>query len=106
MKHIPIGITVKGIVVSSRATARRRKDGSGIFVIAEHEIAAPPLVVCFEEFFDPERDPVELDGLEVRSFPAWSLFEEVALRVERFRLRGEMMVVTRGQRLLAIPEEE
>lgn len=98
MKHLPMGLTIKGLVVSSRASAYQRKDGSGLVIVAEHEIAAPPLLVCVEQYLDLVADAVELDGLSVKSFPQWKTFEEVALRVEKLRMRGDVMVVTRYQR--------
>lgn len=96
---IPSGILVKGIVVSSRATARNRKDGTGIFVIAEHEIALQPGIARFEQFLDPNDGSVRLNGLEVESFPKLKEFEEITIRVERFDKKGDIMVISRGERI-------
>ncbi len=99
VNNIPSGILVKGIVISSRATARKRKDGTGVFVIAEHEIALQPGMARYEQFLDPDKDPVKLSGLEVKSFPELKAFEEVTLRVDKFKLAGDTLVITRGERI-------
>ena len=100
------GIFVKGTVVHSRATARKRKDGSGVFVIVEHEIALCPGVARVEQFIDPASGDVVLEGLEVKSFPQWEQFKEIALRVEKFRFVGEQVVITRFEKIDSAREEE
>lgn len=98
------GIFVRGTVLHSRATARKRKDGSGIFVIVEHEIALCPGIARVEQFIDPASGEVVLDGLEVKSFPQWESFQEITLRVHKFRLLGEQMVINRFEKLESNPE--
>ena len=45
------GIYVLGVIVSNRAKAFQRKDGSGVSVVVEHEIALQP-GVCLAELSD------------------------------------------------------
>lgn len=80
------GIFVRGVVVSNRAKAIRRKDGSGMVVIVEHEIALQPGVVTWPRFFDPKVDAaVRLDGENVVEFPKLKEFAQVTIRAGGIR---------------------
>jgi hypothetical protein len=47
------GLFVRGVVMSSTAKAHKRKDGTGVFVIARHELALQPGLAVWEEFHEP-----------------------------------------------------
>jgi len=80
------GLFVRGVVVSNRAKAIRRKDGSGIIVIVEHEIALQPGVVTWPRFFDPKTDTtVRVDGENVVEFPKLKEFAQVTIRAGGIR---------------------
>lgn len=80
------GLFVRGIVVSNRAKAIRRKDGTGIVVIVEHEIALQPGVVTWPRFFDPKTDnTVRVDGETVVEFPKLKEFAQVTIRAGGIR---------------------
>jgi hypothetical protein len=80
------GLFVRGVVVSNRAKAIRRKDGSGIIVIVEHEIALQPGVVTWPRFFDPKTDTtVRVDGENVLEFPKLKEFAQVTIRAGSIR---------------------
>lgn len=80
------GLFVRGVVVSNRAKAIRRKDGSGIMVIVEHEIALQPGVVTWPRFFDPKTDTtVRIDGENVIEFPKLKEFAQVTIRAGSIR---------------------
>ena len=80
------GVYVRGVVVSNRAKAFRRKDGTGISVLVEHEIALQPGVASWARFFEPKTDPcVRLDGDKVVEFPKLKEFEQVTIRATKVR---------------------
>ncbi len=91
------GIYVRGVVISNRANAFRRKDGSGILVKVQHEIALQPGVAIWERYFTPGTDlEVTLDGTNVIRFPTMDEFKPVSLRVERFKMDGDKLVVSQA----------
>lgn len=92
------GIYVRGVVISNRANAFRRKDGSGMLVKVTHEIALQPGVALWERYFSPGTDAdVEVDALgKVVRFPALPEFQPVSLRVERFKMDGEKFVMNQA----------
>lgn len=80
------GLFVRGIVVSNRAKTIRRKDGTGIVVLVEHEIALQPGVVTWPRFFDPKLDSsVRVDGENVVEFPKLKEFAQVTIRARAIR---------------------
>lgn len=80
------GVFVRGIVVSNRAKAIRRKDGTGIIVIVEHEIALQPGVVTWPRFFDPKVDKtIRVEGDTVVEFPRLKEFVQVTIRASGIR---------------------
>jgi len=91
------GIYVRGVVISNRANAFRRKDGSGMLVKVSHEIALQPGVAIWERYFSPGTDlDVVLDGQTVIKFPTMEEFKPVSLRVERFKMDGDKLVVSQA----------
>jgi hypothetical protein len=89
------GLYVRGVIVSGSAKARARKDGSGVFVIVQHEIATQPGVVLYEQFLDPKESPeVKVEGDKVTAYPQIPLFHEVNLKVLRYKMDKERLVVT------------
>jgi hypothetical protein len=75
------GIYVQGIIVSNRAKAFQRKDGSGISVVVEHEIALQPGVAIWQRYFDPKKDSfVKVEGETVVDFPKLKEFQPVKVR--------------------------
>ena len=62
------GLFVRGVVMSSTAKALKRKDGTGSFVVARHELALQPGLAVWEAFHDPKDGKVKLDGENVIEF--------------------------------------
>ncbi len=80
------GIYVRGVVVSNRAKAFNRKDGSGVSVVVEAEIALQPGVAVFQRYFDPKKDTgLRLDGENVVEFPRLKEFQTVTIKAARVR---------------------
>jgi len=46
----------RGVIVSNRAKAFKRKDGTGISVAVEYEIALQPGVAIWVKYFEPKTD--------------------------------------------------
>lgn len=83
---IPNGIFVRGIAVSNRAKAFKRKDGSGLSVVVEHEIALQPGVVVWTRYFDPAKDAcVKVEAEIVTEFPKLKELATVTLRAGAIR---------------------
>jgi len=87
------GLFVRGVVMSSAAKAHKRKDGSGVFVIARHEIALQPGLAVWEAFHDPKDGKVKLDGESVVTFPKLPEFQQIMLKVLRWEERDKRLVV-------------
>jgi hypothetical protein len=84
--NLPNGIFVRGITVSNRAKAFRRKDGSGLSVVVEHEIALQPGVVIWTRYFDPAKDAcVKIEEDTVIEFPKLKELATVTLRAGSIR---------------------
>ena len=80
------GVYVRGIVVSNRAKAFKRKDGTGTSVAVEHEIALQPGVAIWVRYFEPARDnSVRIEGENVVEFPKLKEFQQVTIRATRVR---------------------
>jgi len=94
-KHTGGGLFVRGVVVSSSATAFQRKDGSGTVVKVQHEIATQPGVVLFEQYMDPkESNEVKVEDGKVVSFPQLPQFSTIMMKVLRYRFDRERFIVT------------
>jgi hypothetical protein len=94
------GLFARGIVVSNRAKTIRRKDGTGIMVIVEHEIALQPGVVTWPRFFDPKTDTaVRLEGETVVEFPKLREFSQVTIRAGGIRAneRTKELTIQNGE---------
>jgi hypothetical protein len=80
------GIFVRGIVVSNRAKAFKRKDGSGLSVVVEHEIALQPGVVIWSRYFDPKTDGcIKVESEVVTEFPKLKELAPVTIRALKLR---------------------
>ena len=80
------GLYVVGVVVSSRAKAFKRKDGTGTSVAVEHEIALQPGVATWVRYFDPAKDDcIRLEGDVVVEFPKLKEFQQVTIRATKVR---------------------
>lgn len=80
------GVYVRGVVVSNRAKAFKRKDGTGTSVAVEHEIALQPGVAIWVRYFDPAKDNcVRIEGENVVEFPKLKEFQQVTIRATRVR---------------------
>jgi hypothetical protein len=90
------GIYVRGVVISNRVDAFKRKDGSGLVIKVTHEIALQPGVVIWERYFDPKKDfdVVRLDGDKVTTYPSLPEFQVVTLRAERFKSDGDKFIIS------------
>ncbi|MFT3829726.1 MAG: hypothetical protein QM691_08480 [Opitutaceae bacterium] len=97
------GIYAIGVVVSNRAKAFQRKDGSGISVVVEHEIALQPGVAIWQRYFDPAKDPgLKLEGAVVVDFPKLKEFTAVTIKAAKVRSDEHTGQVTiRGGELVA-----
>ncbi len=89
------GLYVRGLVVSSSANAFQRKDGSGTVVKVQHEIATQPGVVVFEQYLSPKESlDVKVEDGKVTAFPRLEQFKELTLKVVRYRMANDQLVVT------------
>ena len=80
------GVYVVGIVVSNRAKAFKRKDGTGTSVAVEHEIALQPGVAIWLRYFEPAKDnSVRVEGDLVVEFPKLKEFQQVTIRATKVR---------------------
>ena len=97
------GIYVVGVVVSNRAKAFQRKDGSGVSVVIEHEIALQPGVAVWQRYFDPKKDTgLRLEGENVVEFPKLKEFQPVTIKAARLRTDEHTgQVVIKGGELVA-----
>lgn len=80
------GLYVRGVVVSNRAKAFKRKDGTGISVAVEYEIALQPGVATWVRYFEPKTDnSVRVEGETVVEFPKLKEFQQVTIRATRVK---------------------
>jgi hypothetical protein len=80
------GIYVLGVIVSNRAKAFQRKDGSGVSVVVEHEIALQPGVAVWQRYFDPKKDVgVKVEGENVTDFPKLKEFQPIEIRAAKIK---------------------
>lgn len=92
------GLYVRGLVVSSSANAFQRKDGSGTVVKVQHELATQPGVVLFEQYLSPKESPdVKVEDGKVTAYPRLDQFKELTLRVVRYRIANDQLVVTQAE---------
>ena len=87
------GLFVRGIVMSSVAKVLKRKDGTGMFVVARHELALQPGLAMWEAFHDPKDGKVKLDGETVIEFPKLPDFQQVTLKVLRWEEKDKRFVI-------------
>src|ERR1019366_9917595 len=87
------GLFVRGVVMSSTAKAHKRKDGTGVFVIARHELALQPGLAVWEAFHDPKDGKVRLDGENVIEFPKLPEFKQVTLKVMRWEEKDKRFII-------------
>lgn len=103
IKNTAGGLYVRGVIVSSNATAFQRKDGSGIVVKVQHEIATQPGVVLFEQYMDPkESSEVKVEDGKVVSFPQLPQFSTIMMKVLRYRFDRERFIVTGAETVAAV----
>jgi len=89
----PVWRFVRGVVMSSTAKTHKRKDGTGVFVIARHELALQPGLAVWEAFHDPKDGKVKLDGENVVAFPKLPEFQQITLKVLRWEERDKRLVI-------------
>ena len=92
-----------GITVSNRGKSSQRKDGSGMLVVVEREIALQPDVAVWQCYFDPKKDVgVRVEGEVVKEFPKIKEFTAVAIRATKVRTDEHTGQVTiKGGELIA-----
>jgi hypothetical protein len=91
------GLYVRGVVISNRAFAFRRKDGSGMGIKVQHEVALQPGLAVWERYFDPRTDKeVKFDGDKVLEFPQLPEFQQITLRADRFKVADDKFVITQA----------
>jgi len=96
------GIYVRGIVVSNRARAFTRKDGSGTNVLIEHELAMQPGMITWARYLDPKNEPgVKVDGTQVLDFPKLPEFQAVTIRAQKIRSNEAtgLMTISQGEQV-------
>lgn len=96
----PNGVYVRGVVVSNRAKAFRRKDGSGTSVVIEIEIGTQPGVVTWARYVDPATDKsVRIEGENVVEFPKLKEFQQVTIRAASLKSdeRTGQLVIRSGE---------
>jgi len=91
------GLFVRGIVMSSVAKVLKRKDGTGVFVIARHEIALQPGLATWEAFHDPKEGKVKLDGENVIEFPKLPELKQITLKVMRWEEKDKRFVIKEAE---------
>ena len=102
-KHTAGGLYVRGVVVSSNANAFQRKDGSGLVIKVQHEIATQPGVVLYEQYFDPkEAKEVKVEDGKVTVYPRLAQFSTVLLKVLRYRFDRDRFIVTGAETLAGV----
>lgn len=80
------GVYVKGVVVSNRAKAFKRKDGTGTSVAVEHEIALQPGMATWVRYFEPKTDTsVRVENEIVVEFPKLKEFQQVTIHATRVK---------------------
>jgi hypothetical protein len=79
--------------MSSTAKVLKRKDGTGVFVIARHELALQPGLAVWEAFHDPKDGKVRLDGENVIEFPKLPEFKQVTLKVMRWEEKDKRFII-------------
>src|SRR5665213_2101440 len=83
------GVYVRGVIVSNRAKAFKRKDGTGTSVAVEHEIALQPGVAIWVRYFEPKTDTsVRVEGDVVVEFPKLKEFQQVTIHATERELGG------------------
>lgn len=87
------GILVRGVCVSSTATAGKRKDGSGMFVIAREEFALQPGVAILSKYYEGTDPRVAINGDRVTKYPKLTEFKTYELKVNRFKTNHEGQLV-------------
>jgi hypothetical protein len=87
------GLFVRAVVMSSTAKVLKRKDGTGVFVIARHELALQPGLAVWEAFHDPKDGKVRLDGENVIEFPKLPEFKQVTLKVMRWEEKDKRFII-------------
>ncbi|MFT3782460.1 MAG: hypothetical protein QM790_10640 [Nibricoccus sp.] len=97
------GVYVRGVVVSNRAKAFQRKDGSGVSVVVETEIALQPGVAIFQRYYDPKKDTgIRVEGENVVEFPKLKEFQSVTIKAARVRSDDQtQQLVIKGGELVA-----
>ena len=97
------GVYVKGVVVSNRAKAFKRKDGTGVSVVVECEIALQPGVATWARYYDPKTDTsVRVEGEVVVEFPKLKEFQQVTVHATRVKSDDHTgQLVIRGGELVA-----
>ena len=91
------GLFVRAVVMSSTAKALKRKDGTGMFVVARHELALQPGLAVWEAFHDPKDGKVKLDGEIVIEFPKLKDFEQVTLKVMRWKEKDKRFIIKEAE---------
>lgn len=94
------GVYVRAVVVSNRAKAFKRKDGTGISVVVETELATQPGVVVWSRYFDPKTDAsARVEGEIVVEFPKLKEFQQVLIRAGGLRSdeRTGQIVIKSGE---------
>jgi hypothetical protein len=91
------GLFVRGVVMSSVAKALKRKDGTGVFVVARHEIALQPGMAVWEAFHDPKDGKVKLEGDHVVQFPKLPDFQQVTLKVLRWEEKDKRFIIKEAE---------
>jgi hypothetical protein len=90
------GVYLRGLVVSNRAKAFKRKDGMGTSVAVECEIALQPGVATWVRYFEPTTDTsVHVEGENVVEFPKLKEFQQVtihATKVKSDEHTGQLMI--------------
>jgi len=102
-KPMTNGIYVVGVIVSNRAKAFQRKDGSGVSVVVEHEVALQPGVAVWQRYLDPKKDAgVRIEGENVVEFPRMKEFAAVTIKAAGLRKDEHTgQVVIKGGELIA-----
>ncbi len=94
------GFYVQGVVISNAARLFKRKDGSGFGIRVTTELALQPGVAVYERFFDPAKDTeVKVQGEQIVSFPKLPDFSTITLRVEKYRIFDEKLIINAAEKI-------
>ena len=94
------GLFLNCLVMSNKADLRRKKDGSGHWIIVTCEIATQPGLVEYTRFLDPSSSKeVKVVGDAITEFPKLPELKPITLKILNWRTddRRKRFIVTEAE---------